>query len=168
MGWGGWGEGRGSGQERLRTTRVEFGEEPAGCHAAGTAMCRQVRWTQEGLSLCCGQWCPTPTPPPPPRPTPTPSGFGSNSIPPGPRWERARAQRGHGAVAPDRGGGGGGRLDQERPALSRHWVSSPSVGRWRAGGELTPAVRGWGRTRESVQSAHPPWSSPTSRPPAVA
>lgn len=109
-----------------------------------------------------------PDPPPPPRPTPTPSGFGSNSIPPGPRWERARAQRGHGAVAPDRGRGGGGRLDQERPALSRHWVSSPSVGRWRAGGELTPAVRGWGRTRESVQSAHPPWSSPTSRPPAVA
>lgn len=55
--------GRGSGQEQPRATRVEFGEEPAGCQPAGTAMCRQVRWTQEGLSLCCGQWCPLPTPP---------------------------------------------------------------------------------------------------------
>lgn len=94
----------------------------------------------------------------------TRSGFGSDSIPPRPRWERARAQCGHRAVAPDPGG----RLDQELPALSRHRVSSPSAGRWGAGGELTPAVRGWGRTRESVQPAHPPWSSPTNRPPAVA
>lgn len=42
---------------------VEFAEEPAGCLPEGTAMCRQVRWTQGGLSLCCGQWCPLPTPP---------------------------------------------------------------------------------------------------------
>lgn len=33
-------------------------------------------------------------------PPSTPSGFGSNSIPAGPRWERARAQRGHRAAAP--------------------------------------------------------------------
>lgn len=167
MGWGGWGEGRGSGQERLRTTRVEFGEEPAGCHAAGTAMCRQVRWTQEGLSLCCGQWCPPPTPLRPrarPRPRQV---LAVTAFHQGRAGKEQGRSAGTGQWRPI-GAGGGTRLDQERPALSRHWVSSPSVGRWRAGGELTPAVRGWGRTRESVQSAHPPWSSPTSRPPAVA
>lgn len=48
----------------------------------------------------------------------------------------------------------GGRLDQERPALSRHRVFSPSAGRWGgAGGALTPLVRG-GAGRESLCNPH--------------